>query len=256
MTISDFMLRHRRLAATLGAGAAVLVGGGAVWLTHQQAGSTPPADTARIEAVVRDYILAHPEIIPQAIEKLRERQGRDAYASNKAALETPFASAWAGAEHGDVTLVMFTDYACGYCRSSLPDIDRLIAADPKLKVVWREIPILGPGSEIAAKAGLAAARQGAFRTFHERMFAAGRPDNAKVSAVLRSMKLDLGRVQRDIDSPEVMAELRGNLDLAAKIDESLATPTFVVGGQMLKGAVGYDALRQAVAEARRRNGAV
>lgn len=252
MSIRDYMLRHRRLAATIGASSAIIVGATAAWFTHPRA-ATAPAQKAEIEAVVRDYILAHPEIIPQAIDKLRERQSQDAYAANKAALETPFASAWAGAEKGDVTLVMFTDYACGYCRTSLPDIDRLIADDPRLKVVWREIPILGPGSEIAAKASLAAAQQGAFRTFHERMFAAGRPDGTKVSSVLRSMPLDLARVQRDVDGAAVLAEIRKNLELAGRIDESLATPTFVVGGQMLKGAVGYDALKQAITDARTRN---
>ncbi|KQX17748.1 DsbA family protein [Sphingomonas sp. Root720] len=252
MMIRDFMIRHRRIAATVGAGSAILIGIGAAMLAQRMRAPERPADKARIEMVVRDYILAHPEIIPQAIDKLRERQSKDAYAANKAALETPYESAWAGDRNGDVTLVMFTDYACGYCRSSLPDIDRLIADDPKLKVVWREIPILGPGSEIAAKAGLAAARQGAFRTFHERMFAAGRPDGAKVSMVLRSMKLDLAKVQRDIEGPEVTAELHRNMELAGRIDDALATPTFVVNGQMLKGAVGYDALKQAIADARKR----
>lgn len=243
------MLRNRRLAATIGAGAALLLGG-AAWLAHQRTAAL--ASKAEIEMVVRDYILAHPEILPEAMERLRQKQGQDAYASNKAALETPFASAWAGDKRGDVTLVMFTDYACGYCRSSVPDVDRLLASDPHLKVVWREIPILGPGSEIAAKASLAAAQQGAFRDFHQRMFASGRPDPAKVAAVLQSLKLDAGRLQRDAASPAVVAELRKNLELAGKIDESLATPTFVVNGQMLKGAVGYDALKQAIDEARRR----
>lgn len=243
------MLRNRRLAATIGAGAALLLGS-AAWLAHQRTAAL--ASKAEIEMVVRDYILAHPEILPEAMERLRQKQGQDAYASNKAALETPFASAWAGDKRGDVTLVMFTDYACGYCRSSVPDVDRLLASDPHLKVVWREIPILGPGSEIAAKASLAAAQQGAFRDFHQRMFASGRPDPAKVAAVLQSLKLDAGRLQRDAASPAVVAELRKNLELAGKIDESLATPTFVVNGQMLKGAVGYDALKQAIDEARRR----
>jgi protein-disulfide isomerase len=251
MTIRDFMQKHSRLAVSIGAGSAILFGIGAAWLTHRHA-APRVADKAEIEAVVRDYILAHPEIIPQAIDKLRDKQSRDAYAQNKAALETPFASAWAGAEKGDVTLVMFTDYACGYCRSSLPDIDRLIADDPRLRVVWREIPILGPGSEIAAKASLAAAQQGEFRTFHQRMFAAGQPNGDKVSAVLRSMPLDLRRIQRDLDSPEVMAELRRNMELAGRIDPALATPTFVINGEMLKGAVGYDALKQAIREARER----
>jgi protein-disulfide isomerase len=250
MTIRDFMLRHRQLAATIGAAAAILIGGGAAWLAHQR--TVPPASRAEIELVVRDYILAHPEIIPQAMTKLREQQSHDVYAAARAELETPFASAWAGAEHGDVTLVMFTDYACGYCRASVPDIDRLLASDPKLRVVWREIPILGPGSEVAAKASLAAAQQGQFREFHQKMFALGRPDGPRVSEVLRSMKLDLGRIQRDVDSPAVTAEIRKNLELAGRFDDTLATPMFMVGGQMLKGAVGYDALKQAVDEARKK----
>ncbi|MET0377090.1 MAG: DsbA family protein [Rhizorhabdus sp.] len=249
--IKRFMQRHRRLAATIGAGSAVVVGIAAAWLFRPHRAPLP-ADKAAIETVVRDYILTHPEIIPQAIEKLREKQSQDAYAGNRAALETPFGSAWAGAPDGDVTLVMFSDYACGYCRTSLPDIDRLIADDPRLKVVWREIPILGPGSEIAAKAGLAAAQQGAFRIFHERMFQAGPPSTDKVSSVIRSMKLDFARIQRDVDSPAVSAELRNNIELAQRIDPALATPMFVIGGQMLKGAVGYDALKQAVADARKR----
>ncbi|ATE66964.1 DsbA family protein [Rhizorhabdus dicambivorans] len=251
MNIREFMQRRSRLAVSIGAGSAILFGIGAAWLTHRHA-APQAGNKAEIEAVVRDYILAHPEIIPQAIDRLRDRQSRDAYAQNKAALETPFASAWAGAEKGDVTLVMFTDYACGYCRTSLPDIDRLIAGDKKLRVVWREMPILGPGSEIAAKAGLAAARQGEFQTFHQRMFATGQPNGDKVSAVLRSMPLDLARIQRDLEGPEVMAELRRNMELAGRIDPNFATPTFVVNGQMLKGAVGYDALKQAVADARER----
>jgi protein-disulfide isomerase len=251
MNIRDYLLQHRRLAATIGAGGAILIGGGAALLTHNR-GAASPANKAEIEAVVRDYILAHPEIIPQAMDKLRDRQSQSAYAVHKSALETPFASAWAGAEKGDVTLVMFTDYACGYCRTSLPDIDRLIAGDPKLKVVWREVPILGPGSEIAAKASLAAAEQGAYREFHQRMFATGQPDGRKVSTVLKAMKLDLRRAQRDIYGATVMAELKNNLDLVARIDDSPATPTFVINGQMLKGAVGYDALKQAIDEARKR----
>jgi protein-disulfide isomerase len=245
------MQKHSRLAASVGAGSAVLFGIGAAWLTHQHAAPRPESK-AQIEAVVRDYILEHPEIIPQAIDKLRDKQSRDAYAENKAELETPFASAWAGAERGDVTLVMFTDYACGYCRSSMPDLEKLIAEDRKLKVVWREIPILGPGSEVAAKASLAAAQQGQYHLFHQRMFAAGQPNGDKISAVLRSMPLDLRRIQRDVEGPEVMAEIRRNMDLAGRIDPNLATPTFVVNGQMLKGAVGFDALKQAIEEARKR----
>ena len=250
MTMKDHMVRHRRLAATIVAAMAIALAGTAAWLTHRPV-APAPAGRAEIEMVVRDYILAHPEIIPEAMERLRDKQGQNVYATNRAALETPFASAWAGDAHGDVTLVMFSDYACGYCRSSVPDIDRLLASDPKLKVVWREIPILGAGSELAARAALAAAQQGAFRDFHQRMFAAGVPDGEKVAAVVGAMKLDAARIARDAASPAVVAELRRNLDLAGKVDESIATPTFVVGGQILKGAVGFDALQKAVADARK-----
>ncbi len=221
-------------------------------------GSSSPADAlagkdrAQIEAVVRDYILAHPEIIPEAINRLREKQSSDVYATNKSKLETPFASAWAGAEKGDVTLVMFSDYACGYCRTSVPDINRLLAEDPKLKVVWREIPILGPGSEIAARAGLAAARQGKFLPFHTRMFAAGRPVAGKVAAVARTLGVNMAQFQQDAASAAVTAEMQANLTLANSLDEGIATPTFVIGGQLLKGAVGYDALKAAVGEARKK----
>jgi len=243
------MQNNNRLAVSIVTAAVVVVGAGSLW--YAQSGASPRISRkADVEAIVRDYILEHPEIIPEAIERYREKQSQGAYAASKEALEKPFASAWAGDPKGDVTLVMFTDYACGYCRTSVPDVDRLLADDPKLKVVWREIPILGPGSEIAAKASLAAARQGAFREFHEKMFAAGRPDGDKVSAVLRSMKLNLAQVQKDVEGEEVATEIRGNLALAARIDDSLATPTFVINGQMLKGAVGYDALKQAIADAR------
>lgn len=251
--IKDYMQRHRQLAVSLGAGTAVILGIGAAWISHGSTTTAPRvSQKADVEAIVRDYILTHPEIIPEAMDRYRDKQSQSAYSTNKAALETPFASAWTGAKDGDVTLVMFSDYACGYCRSSMPDLYRLAADDPKLKVVWREIPILGPGSEVAAKAALAAARQGAFHEFHEKMFASGRPDGAKVSAVLRSMKIDLGQVQKDFEGDEVKAEIRHNMELASRIDEAIATPTFVVNGQLLKGAVGYDALKQAIADARKR----
>jgi protein-disulfide isomerase len=244
--------KHAPLIGAAGVGLAASL---AVAATLGGSTSTPVPvkDRAAIEAVVRDYILAHPEIIPEAINRMREKQATDAYTANKSKLETPFASAWAGAEKGDVTLVMFSDYACGYCRASLPEINRLIAEDPKLKVVWREIPILGPGSELAAKGSLAAAKQGKFIEFHNRMFAAGRPDGGKVSSVLRSLGLDNKRLESDVESAAVSEELQANMKLVSSLDsEGVATPTFFVGGQMLKGAVGYGALKEAIAEARKK----
>ncbi len=125
--------------------------------------------------LVRSYLLENPEIIPEAMQRLQARESARTIDSQRAALETPFAGAWAGAKDGDVVLVEFFDYACAYCRKSNPDVDRLLREDPKLKVVWREWPVLGPDSESAARVSLAAARQGRFKPFHDHMFAAGRP---------------------------------------------------------------------------------
>ncbi len=212
-----------------------------------------PAGRAAIEAVVRDYILAHPEIIPQAMERLQGRETARLIDANRAAIETPFASAWSGAAKGDATLVIFTDYACGYCRASVPDIDRLIAEDRNLKVVWRELPVLGPGSDFAARAGLAAARQGKYLDFHRRMFAAGRPDEARVTMIERMAGLDPARSSADRAAPDIAREIETNLGLARTLGVN-GTPSFVVGGKMLQGAVGYDALKKAIAETRAARG--
>ena len=160
---------------------ALLAGGGAVALATGQFGDTPDPERARIEGIVRDYILEHPEILPEAMQRLQAREIAKAVDANRAAYETPFAGAWAGDAQGDVVLVEFFDYACGFCRQSNPDVERLLAEDDKLKVVWRELPVLGPDSQVAADASLAAAREGDFREFHETLFSLGRPTAANIA---------------------------------------------------------------------------
>ena len=230
---------------TLGAGlVGVLIGGVAVALASQSGVGAADPDRARIEGIVRDYILAHPEIIPEAVQLLQDRQLAQAIDGNRAAYETPFAGAWAGAEDGDVVLVEFFDYACGFCRQSNPDIDRLLAEDDKLKVVWRELPVLGPDSQVAAEASLAAAREGDFRAFHETLFSLGRPTAANIAEAKETVG-----VTTLVPAAEARAEIDKNYELARAVNAT-GTPTFVVGDQVLQGAVGYDALKQAIAEAR------
>ncbi|MDX3885551.1 MAG: DsbA family protein [Sphingomonas sp.] len=213
------------------------------------AGTVPARDRAAIEAIVHDYILAHPEIIPEAMEKLQGRQTAQLIEANRKALETPFAGAWAGARDGDVVLVEFFDYSCGYCRQSVADVDRLIKEDPKLKVVFRELPILGDASDAAAKVSLSAARQGAFYPFHLKLYNSGRPTPAAIAEVQKQVGLDPVRVAADGKAAEVQAEIDGNIGLARTLQLS-GTPAFIVGNQLLPGAVGYDALKKAIAEAR------
>lgn len=144
-------------------------------------------------------------------------------------------------------LVEFTDFACGYCRASVPEIDALIAANPQLKVVVRELPILSPASGDAAKWALAAAEQGKFAQFHKAMFAAGRPDAGTIASAAQAAGLDMDRARRVIAEPRVAAELNRNLDLARqlKID---GTPSWVVGDQLFAGAVGREVLQKAIDE--------
>lgn len=235
------------------AGAAGLIMGGlAVALaTGSLAAGADPKDRAAIETIVRDYILAHPEIIPQAMKNLQQNEAGKLVDANRKAIETPFAGAWAGAKDGDVTLVMFTDYACPYCRTSAPDVDRLLASDKRLKVVWRELPILGPPSEEAAKAGLSAAKQGRYLAFHRNMFAAGRPEPGNIAKAKTVSGLDPSRTAADAGAPDIAREIQTNIELARSLGLT-GTPTFVVGDRLLMGAVGHDELVKAIAEARKK----
>jgi protein-disulfide isomerase len=209
-----------------------VVGGGAVAYASRQS--------------VRDYLLENPEILPEAMDRLRERQSAKMVSANRTALETPFAGAWAGARDGDVVLVEFFDYACGFCRKSNADVERLLKEDPKLKVVWREWPVLGPDSEAAARVSLAAAQSGRFKPFHDSLFAAGRPTPEAVAQARASVGVEGGVASQVADQ-----ELARNFDLARGLEAS-GTPTFVVGDRILQGAVGYEALRDAIKEARER----
>jgi protein-disulfide isomerase len=222
--------------------AGLLIGALGVGLYH---GFRPP-DRAATENIVRDYVLDHGEILPEAMTRLERRRVAEAVGQHRAALERPYHSAWAGAADGDAVLVEFFDYACIYCRTSNPDVERLLAEDPRLKVVWRELPVLGPDSVAASQVSLAAARQGRFRAFHDHLFAQGRPTAAAVAAAVEG-----AGVRGEGPSAEGQAEIARNLQMAQAIGAS-ATPSFVIGDRVLQGAVGYRALKDAVAAARAR----
>jgi protein-disulfide isomerase len=228
----------------VGAGLIGLVIGGVGVAIASRGSDVVSGDRAKVERIVREYVLANPEILPEAMEVLQGRRMAEAVGQNRAAFETPFGSAWAGAEDGDVVLVEFFDYACGYCRKSNADIDRLLKEDKKLKVVWRELPVLGPDSQAAAEVSLAAARQGRFMEFYQRLFAAGRPGPDTISAVQQQLG-----IRPTPGSPEFQAEIDKNYQLARTINAT-GTPTFVVGDQVLQGAVGYAALKKAIEDAR------
>lgn len=205
------------------------------------------ADRAAIEKIVREYILANPEILPEAMENLRGREVAKVVRANRKAIETPFAGAWEGASDADVTVVQFFDYNCGYCRSSMADIDKLLAADKRVRVVYREFPVLGPDSENAARLSLAAAKAGKYATFHRAIYETGRAEPRAAERIAKQMGVDLAFAT----DPAAQAEIDANLNLARPLGMT-GTPSWVVGDKVLTGAVGYEALRDAVAAARTR----
>ena len=220
--------------------------GGWLWGTR----SAAPTDKAAIEQVVRDYLLENPEILPEAMQRLQQREAQKQLASSGDDLEKAFPGAVLGNPAGSVTLIEFTDYACGYCRASVPEVEALIAANPDLKVVTRELPILSPASADAARWALAAAEQGRFEAFHKAMFAAGRPDGQSIEQAARAAGLDLDRARRTAAEPRIEAELKQNLTFAQQLRID-GTPAFVVGDQMLAGAVGREVLQNAIDEAKK-----
>ena len=202
-----------------------------------------------IEGLVRDYILEHPEILPEAMERLQSKGAARQIAANRDRIEAPFAGAVLGNPQGKLTLVQFTDYACGFCRQSVADIKALTAAHPDLRVVIRELPILSPASERAARVALAAAKQGRYAQFHDAMFAGDKPAPASIAAAADAAGVDKTEATGYANSPTVTAELAGNVALARELGIS-GTPAWVVGDRLLIGAVGRDMLERAIAEAR------
>jgi len=233
-----------RIALVIALMAVAGVGG---WLAHRQL--APATDKAAIEQIVRATILEHPEILPEAMENLQRNQGRDQLAQVREPVRRPFPGAVLGNPDGAVTLVEFTDFACGYCRKSVPDIAALAKANPDLRIVIRELPIISPHSAAAARMALAAAEQGKYQSFHDAMFAAGQLDPTTIEAAARTAGLDLDRPHRVAASAPVTAEIRQNMALAQKLGFQ-GTPSWVAGDQLIAGAVGVDKLAEAVKAAR------
>ena len=197
--------------------------------------------------IVRQGLLADPKILSDAVDALRDAQYAPVLASNRAAIETPFASSWKGAEKPEVTLVEFFDYACPYCKASNPSVDRLLQEDQGLRVVYRELPILGPDSLTAARLSLEASKLGRFAQFHDTLWKAGRPAPQTIAVAAQAA----GIADTPQQDPAIESELKRNFQLASQLGAT-GTPVFIVGDRVLNGAVGYDALKQAIAAARAR----
>lgn len=232
----------------------LLAGVAGAALAAGPAGPVPtdaPANRVAIEKIVREYILSHPEIIPEAMSRMQSREVTRLLESNRKEIETPFAGAVAGNPKGDVSVVVFFDYACPYCRQGHADITKLAAADPGVRIVYRDFPVLSPASEEAAMASLSAAQQGHYTRFHNAMFEnPGKVAHERTVAMVRTAGLNEMQTAKDLNAPALKAEIKKNLELGRALGLT-GTPSYVIGNQILSGAVGYDKLKQAVVEARK-----
>ena len=219
---------------------------GWAFAAHRFDGAGQPSD---FEQRVHDYIVSHPEVLVEAADQLKTQGSERQLAEIADQVAKPYPGAVLGNPAGTVTLVEFTDFACTYCRGSLADVEALIAANPDLRVVVRELPIIAPTSADAARWGLAAAAQGKYPAFHKAMFAAGRTDPASVAAAARAAGLDLVRARQAMTDPKVNAEIAANMEFARKLQIS-GTPSWIVGKRLIVGAVGREALAKALIAAR------
>ena len=228
-------------------------------MTVRAADAPPVSDVQRaaIETVVHDYLMKHPEIIIQAVEAYQTNIQAD---KEKAAKETLTKRApdllhdpdtqVMGNATSDCTIVEFFDNQCPYCQANEPEIQKLLKDDNRVKLVLKEFPILGPISLVASKAALASVKQGKYPQFHEALLAhKGHYDKATlVDDIAQSVGLDLDKLHKDMELPEIQAELDKNLDLGRALDIN-GTPGFVIGDQIIGGASTVDELKKYVGDA-------
>jgi protein-disulfide isomerase len=233
-------------------------------------GAAPPAASAQgfsdaqrgdIETIVKNYLIAHPEVLEEAMNELSKRQAAAEAAKHEASVasnaETIFNSPRGvvlGNKDGDVNFVEFFDYNCGYCKRAMADMLDLLKTDPKLKVVLKEFPVLSQGSVEAAQVAVAVRMQDPggkkYLDFHQKLLGGHGPaDKARAMAAAKEAGLDMARLEKDLTSPEVKATIEENFKLAEEMGMN-GTPSYVIGKQVVVGAVGLEGLKEKISQAR------
>jgi protein-disulfide isomerase len=242
-------------AAALGFGAllALLPPGAAL------AADFTPEQRKAIETIIHDYLTKNPDVLLDALQAAEDKIKGDARDKAAQALstrrreifddpETPFA----GNPKGDVSLVEFFDYRCPYCKQVEPALEALLGEDRQLRLVYKELPVLGADSVTASRAALAAKKQGKYDALHRAlMLLKGQINEAAVLKTAESVGLDVERLKRDMASPEIARALKANTELAEAL-EIRGTPGFVIGNEIVPGAIDLATLKQMIATARRK----
>jgi protein-disulfide isomerase len=229
----------------------------------QAASAQSFSDTQRgdIEKIVREYLIKHPEVLEEAMNELTKRQAaaesekhQASIAQNSDAIFNSPRGVTIGNKDGDVTFVEFFDYNCGYCKRAMTDMLDLMKADPKLKVVLKEFPVLSQGSVEAAQVGVAMRMQDPtgkkYLDFHQKLLSGrGAADKARAMAVAKEAGADMAKLEKDLASAEVRATLEENMKLAESLGMN-GTPSYVIGKQVVVGAVGAESLKEKIGIAR------
>jgi protein-disulfide isomerase len=215
-----------------------------------------------IGKIIKDYLLTHPEVMQDVMAELEKRQQsadaekhRAAVVENKATLFSSPHQVVLGNPQGNVTMVEFFDYNCGFCKRAMTDMLDLIKTDNNLKFVLKEFPVLGEGSVEAARVAVAARMQDAngkkYIEFHQKLLGSrGAADKMRALAVAKEVGFDMPRLERDMGSDEVKKTIEENMKLAEALGVN-GTPSYVVGEEVVIGAVGLDTLREKISAERK-----
>lgn len=204
----------------------------------------------QVNTMIREYILSNPEIIPEAVEVLRARQNASALESAEEQLYNDGYSHIAGNPEGDITIVEFYDYNCGYCKQVPNDLARLLEEDDNIRVIFKELPILAESSKYASVAVMASQKQGKFMDFHSALMQNRRQLTEElVLEIARDAGVDESKLLADMADPEIEANIRKNQYLVQNIGIS-GTPGFVIGSQVIPGYIPYDRLKEVVEQER------
>ena len=214
-----------------------------------------------IEGIIKDYLLKHPEVLQEAMSALEKKQqeadaekARTTIKDNNATLFNSPHQVVLGNPQGNITMVEFFDYNCGYCKRALPDMMTLLKTDPNIKFVLKDFPVLGEGSVDAAHVAVAVRMQDPtgkkYIEFHQKLLGGRGPaDKAHAMAAAKEAGFDMAKLEKDISSPEVRATLEENFKLAEDMGMN-GTPSYVIGKQIVVGAVGLDGLKEKIGIAR------
>ena len=222
------------------------------------AAASPAADRPALGKAIREYLLANPEVLVEAMQEYERKQDsqRDAQAEkaikeNLTALLGDPESPVAGNPQGDVVIVEFSDYQCPYCKRAHSAVKSVVASDGKVKLIFKDLPILGEASKTAAIAALASVKQGKHLAFHNALMEfGGKLDSDKIFEIAGSVGVVVARLKQDMEDPAVKKIIERNMALAGALGVR-GTPAFVVGNQFVPGAVDADTLRQLIVDARK-----